>query len=51
MRFTLAAARDIVPLVGYVPLPDAEYAARQAKLKATTVGNAPPDGPRTPRTG
>ena len=45
MRFTLAAARDIVLLVGYVPLPDDEHAAQQAKLDATTVGNAPPDGP------
>jgi phosphate transport system substrate-binding protein len=45
VRFTLASARDIVPLVGYVPLPDADYAAQQARLEAATVGNAAPDGP------
>lgn len=45
LRFTVASAREIVPLVGYVPLPDAEYASQQAKLEGAATGNVAPDGP------
>ena len=45
LRFYLASAREVVPVVGYVPLPDADYAAQQAKLEGAAVGNVPPDGP------
>lgn len=45
LRFTVASAQDIVPLVGYVPLSDADYAAQAAKLEGAAVGNVAPDGP------
>ena len=45
LRFYLAEAKTIAVAVGYVPLPDGDYAAGQAKLEAAAVGNLPPDGP------
>jgi phosphate transport system substrate-binding protein len=45
LRFYLAEAKTIAIAVGYVPLPDGDYAAGQAKLVAAAVGNLPPDGP------
>ena len=47
LRFYLAEAKTVVPLVGYVPLPAADYAAQQAKLEAALTSAIPPDGPAT----
>lgn len=45
VRYYLASAREIVPEVHYVPLPDAVYAAQQAKLEGALTGAIAPDGP------
>jgi phosphate transport system substrate-binding protein len=45
LRYYLATARDAVATVGYVPSPDATYAANQAKLDGAIAGSVPPETP------
>lgn len=45
LRFYLASAGEIATDVGYVPLPDDDYAAQRTKLEEAIGGALPPDAP------